>query len=285
MNEKNSVRPRGSLGVILVVMLGGGMFCVTRPAEVPTPGDNNLEGPPEKLSPECLARLQAEQDLARLAVEAMRTYGRIDPGLFDTTPSPDTRQLIRVSPNAKPLEPSAAVAREGEALQRFNERLGKINDGPDGTLAAKLFLKAHAAAQQRCGEKCPPTVYPIQVASVEQGPDSELYSFEVQGDKLPSLVEWEQGFLAQYASVRNECSFAAPLQLKEAVEQKAALPSARQMLGTGSSTSSVRGGYAEARLRCDEGSHAACASCQTAQNNNGGYKITVFGACCYASCG
>lgn len=283
MNEKNSVRPRGSLGVILVVMLGGGMFCMTRPAEVPTQG--NLERPPERLSPECLERLQAEQELARLAVEGMRSYGRIDPGLFDTTPSPDDRRLIRVSPSAKPLEPSASVAREGNALERFNERLGKIND-PNGTLAAKLFLKAHAAAQQQCGEKCPPTVYPIQVASIEQGPDSEAYSFEVQGDKLPSLVEWEQGFLAQYASVKNECSFAPPIQLKQAKEEKASLASARQMLGqTGSShTSSVRGGYAEARAHCDDGQHAHCAACQTVQNNNGGYKDTVIGSCCYATC-
>lgn len=283
MNEKNSVRPRGSLGVILVMMLAGGMFCVTRPAEVPTQTDGTLASPPEKLSRECLERLQAEQDLARLAVEAMRTYGRIDPGLFDTTPAPGDRQLIRVSANARPLEPSAAAAKEGNALERFNERLGRLND-PNGTLAAKLFLKTHAAAQQQCGEKCPPTVYPIQVSTVEQAPESELYSFEVQGEKLPSLVEWEQGFLAQYASVKSECSFAPPIQLKEVKEQKAALATARQMLGSGSSTSSVRGGYAEAKLRCDPGSHTACAACQTAQNNNGGYRITVFGACCSAPC-
>jgi hypothetical protein len=288
MNEKNSVRQRGSLGVILVMMLCGGMFCMTRPAEVPSPGINTLDRPPEKLSPECQARLEAQQELARLAVDAMRTYGRIDPGLFETTPAPGDRQLIRVSANARPLEPSAAVAKEDNALGRFNERLAKLNDGPSGALAAKLFSKAHAAAREKCGDQCPPTVYPIKVESLQRDePESEAYSFQVQGDELPSLVEWQEGFLAQYASAQSECKFAPSIALEglgHKSQDKAALASARQSFAQLGQTAGVRGGLAEALARCDADGHAQCGACLTTSNHDGKYKQTILGSCCYSQC-
>ena len=65
-----------------------------------------IEKPSDPLTTQCLGDLQSQQKLAHLAVQAMRAYGRIDPGLFDTTPPRDGQPLIRVSKDASPL-PSA----------------------------------------------------------------------------------------------------------------------------------------------------------------------------------
>jgi len=279
MKSEKPISQLRSLGVTVVVMLAGGLYCTTRPPEVPiTPG------PSLQLTPACQASLQEQQELARLAVEAMRTYGRIDPGLFDTTPSPDQRDVIRVSPNAKPLEPSAAQANEGNALERFNAKLAQINAGSAG----KRFLKAHAEAQKKCGEQCPPTVYAIEVVSLQRDdPEAEAYSFHVQGEKLPSLVEWQQGFLGQYASPQSECPFAPSIALEglgHKSEDKAALAAARQSFAQTGHSSGISRGFAEARARCDGDGHAECGACLTTSNHDGKYKQTILGSCCYSSC-
>jgi hypothetical protein len=286
MKTEKPVRSLRCLGVSLVVLLGGGLFCTTRPPELPP----NLGGNPDQprqLTADCKASLLEQQDLARLALEAMRTYGRIDPGLFDTTPSAEQRELIRVSPSAKPLEPNPALGStdsslDRNALERFNEKLRQINAGA----GAQRFLKAHAEAQEKCGARCPPTVYPIKVESLQLDPESEAYSFEVQGDKLPSLVEWQQGFLAQYAPVQSACPFSPSIGLEglgHKVEDKAALASARQSFAQ-PHTASIRSGFAETRAPCDGDGHTECGACLTVSDHDGKYKQTILGSCCYSHC-
>ena len=282
MKSEKPVSQLRGFGVILVVMLGGGLFCTTRAPDV-APNIGGIPDRPRELTLQCKASLQEQQDLARLAVEAMRTYGRIDPGLFDTTTAPEQRELIRVSPGAKPLESAVALAKEENALARFNRKLSEINSGP----AAKRFLTAHADAQKKCGKQCPPTVYPIKVDSLQGDPESEAYSFEVQGDRLPSRVEWEQGFLAQYAPAQSECPFSASIGLEGLGPKsgdKAALASARQSIAQSSDTSGIRSGFIEARAPCDGDGHAECGACLTASNHDGKYKQTILGSCCYTKC-
>jgi hypothetical protein len=317
MIEKNSDKQRWILWVILGVVLGGGALWLALQPEQPTaqgggplvqPPAKPLAKPPEPLTAECLADLHAQQQLARLAVDAMRTYGRIDPGLYDTTSAPGDQSLIRVSKDAQPLlSNEGRTSREGLRpapipVEPFNETLRRINADP----AAKVFLTAHDAAQRKCGAECPPTVYQVKVTSVDQGKESEAYEFRVHG-ALPTLAQWEQGFLTQYANVKGSCPFASPIQLDH-LEQKiltlepkekpaAELPSSadetleatRKTGGSGDESGhllSFTGGTVEAQAKCDFVSFdEQCADCQTVQNHNGGYKKRGPKlSCCYATC-
>ncbi len=269
MKDEKSVRRHRSLGALLVLALAGGVFCVSRPPEQPThPGAAPAGG--GKLSPECRDELRAQQRLARLAIDAMRTYGRIDPGLYDTSPSED-RSSIRISKDAKALpvndrRRAGATLRPRATPDQLDDTLRKLPE-----LEAKKFLEAHAAALKNCGADCPPKVYEIEVEKLDFGDESDAYSFEVKGTP-PTLKEWEQGFLPQYRNVAGQCPFAPPIQLDELQ---------RQTIGTYSR------GTSEERVRCDtlHPPEDKCEECETAEGATGGYKKKgPSRSCCYKTC-
>jgi hypothetical protein len=319
MNEKKSDKQPWFLWALAaVVLLVGGVWMALKPehSEPPTAGGGIPVGqPPEKpaqpLTAECRASLKSQQALARLAVDAMRAYGRIDPGLYDTKPAPeDGLAPIRVSKDAKPLpfseeHPSPDGLKPPSPLDIFNKTLRGINAD-----AAKDFLTAHDAAQGQCGAACPGTVYPIKVTRLDQGNESEAYDFRVAG-ALPTLTQWEQGFLAQYAPKVKDCPFASPIELDETREQiqqergalepqekspaeppgsaDKAAEAARKTGGSDDASKRAKrftGGTVELDLRCDPVVYdKQCHGCQTAEGNNGGYKKKgPDQSCCYAKC-
>jgi hypothetical protein len=269
MKDESSIRRRRSLGALLALLLMGGVFCVTRPPEAPEHPEGKHEGG-GALSPECRSELRIQQQLARLAIDAMRTYGRIDPGLYDASPASEDRSLIRISKDAKPLprdeQQRAAAELRTRPAPDLNEALRKLPE-PE----TRAFLKAHEAALKACGSDCPPKVYDIAVKKLDLGAEAEAYAFEVKGTP-PSLQEWERGFLQQYAHVAGDCGFSAPIQLDEL--ERASLQTYSR-------------GTVEARVRCDPKHPPAdsCQACETAEGNVGGYKKRGPNqSCCYANC-
>jgi hypothetical protein len=301
MNESRSEKGRGTLWAGLALLAVALVLFVLKREHPTADEDVPVGNPPGPLTQECYASLQAQQKLARLAIYAMRTYGRIDPGLYDTTPLPDERALIRVSKDATPLpSPDGQPAIEGQKtapppVDEFEKTLREVNADP----SARVFLAAHDDAQKKCGAACPPTVYRIKVTPLELGKESEAYDFRVEG-AVPSLAEWEQGFLAQYANAKGSCSFASPLRLDNAQSTEALQPGSASTGGGAESerelaarrardskkTMSFTGGSAEVDLKCDEVVYSKqCHDCEPSPGHHGGYKKRGPGlSCCYSDC-
>jgi hypothetical protein len=306
MNERNGTRAKWLGAGGLVIGLAIAVYSLTGlrrdSSEPPGAAARNLAtiqlpGDPEpRLSKECGEQLAIQQRLASLALQAMRVFGRIDPGVFNI----DNGAITLATGTATDLEKAApaGVSELKRALSAANE----------SRVVGQVFARARQRALELCGASgCPPEKFDIRVQErkLTDSADSVVYDFEVLG-KAPTPKAWRDGFLTQYASAAaGSCPFVAPIQLSEAPLGTEATLEAPAPAPVGSAEApapggavqtltnalwperSIRRGTTYTDHRCPTVNYAACKQdCKLPSGNNGKYvpSGTPGQMCCVPEC-
>jgi len=154
---------------------------------------------PVALAPECLEYAHVQEALADLGLQAMQSFGRIDPQVYvrseqgELLPNPELEKV--------PFDKRAA----------FDAALARVN----GESKAKAALqRGYAYASAGCAySSCSTAAYSITVERNPTGVESDrLYHWKVTGSAVPTISEWK-AFESMYAPRPPFCPVLASLLL------------------------------------------------------------------------
>jgi len=143
------------------------------------------------VSKECADWAKIHGDLARLGLEALRVYGRVDPMLFvkgdNGQLKPDPKAKVRPKQNAK----------------AFDEALARVNGDDVARKFLELGYERSLATCQKLG--CQPRPHDFIVVRRDDVPDSvEIYRwFIAKGGPLEEI--WKDVFLTLYSTIPDVC--------------------------------------------------------------------------------